>query len=191
MRHLPTYHLQAPLRLFKFPFYYTYPPYTQASVVKRVRHHIDYASHLLGRNVTPEEGEVLASLCEQAIGLKPLAMFYTTVIGQNLMFVTRRMVGRQPPVRTSSSLVLFATLGWIWGDLFSFRALRAAEYANPTLSSLRACDMKDTMFMAWEATSLWKGRTAVGPDDLGVYGWKRYMEKYMRRFSQPPMAPLP
>ena len=203
MHHLPPYNIRCPGFLYDLGapniFYF---PYGKNGMVKRVRHHIDYASHLLGRNATQEEGQALAEYVEQAVVFKPASMLFGMFFGPSVRrgvaqsicnlrtfgraqrYAQINAVGYNEPLRavartTFLTRLRYATLGWALGDLISFWAVKTRERRDPRLMSLRSCDPKDTMWMAWDATSLWKGKLATGPDNTGFCHWKRYVGRYI------------
>ena len=197
MHHLPEYTLQLRSGWYQFPF-------TEKSKLKRCRHHIDHASHLMGRNATQDEAQALAEHCELATQYKPITIAagiilgvhvnegkeHRTMLGQYKRFLEKdlkqladlplrdamRLVNiagqNAPPPRPG--LIAYAALGWLVGDKLSTMYL-GRERQDPRLSSLRACDPRDLAIMSWDATSLWSGEMATGPDSLGFFnryfGW--------------------
>ena len=167
MQHLPQY----PLRT------------TSGIIESYCRHHIDYASHLIGRNATQEEAQVLAEHCERAMSFKFKAMLGSIPIGYcvntvthlfshrhgfaknnlvsgELLLTAARKASRNAMAKACSGLGWYAVVGWLLGDLISCYRLASAERQDTRLSVLRACAPRDVRHMAWVAT------------DLGVYSEK-------------------
>ena len=158
----------------------------------------------MGRNAT-QEAQTLAEHCERTLRFKPLAIMNGTIAGHYLsrglerwptlarfiasarnnvnidrsLHAAATTAGQKAVGKTRPGFVMHATLGWCVGDVISELGLASRERQDEKLISLRACHPRDTVNMTWDATSLWNGKMATGPDSLGFCHWERFIGWYM------------